>query len=84
MTTEFGSGREQQPVQDVVVLVHGIRDFALWQSSIRDTLTRAGFVVEPTNYGRFSLVEFLVPVPYFRQRVIREISDQSEIQVRLE
>jgi hypothetical protein len=79
MTAEYKSGDDKQSAQDVVVLVHGIRDFALWQSSIRDTLTRAGFVVEPTNFGRFSLMKFLVPIPFFRQRVIRAVSDQIRI-----
>lgn len=35
----------------IVILIHGIRDYALWQNSIRSTLEEAGLVVEPTNYN---------------------------------
>jgi hypothetical protein len=65
--------------QDVVVLVHGIRDFALWQASIRATLERDGFAVEPTNYGRFNLVKFLAPIPFFRRWAIGEVWEQIRI-----
>lgn len=40
----------------VVILVHGIRDFALWQTTIRSTLEQEGFKTEATNYGRFNLI----------------------------
>jgi hypothetical protein len=79
MTTNFRTGDDQPPVRDVVVLVHGIRDFARWQAPIRDTLMRSGFIVEPTNFGRFSLVKFLTPVPFFRHWAMREVSDQIKI-----
>ncbi|MGY4300439.1 hypothetical protein ACVWXN_008534 [Bradyrhizobium sp. i1.4.4] len=59
--------------QHVVILVHGIRDYALWQSRVRSELEAAGFVVEPTNYGRFGLVQFLAPVPFFRHWAISQI-----------
>jgi TIR domain len=59
--------------RDVVVLVHDIRDFALWQSKIRATLQKAGLVAEPTNYGRFSLFRFLAPVPFFRRWGMRSV-----------
>jgi hypothetical protein len=39
----------------VIVLVHGIRDFALWQTTVRSTFEKEGFKAEPINYGRFSL-----------------------------
>jgi hypothetical protein len=65
--------------KEVIVLVHGIRDFALWQSTIRATLERLGFRVELTNYGRLNLVEFLVPISYFRQRAIDQIWEQVRI-----
>jgi TIR domain len=44
----------------VIILVHGIRDFALWQAEIRPALEENGFKVEVTNYGRFNLLEFLL------------------------
>lgn len=64
--------------KEVVVLVHGIRDFAYWQSEIRRPLEEAGFVVEPTNYGRFDLLRFLAPVPFFRNSVIERVWHQLE------
>ncbi|MGO7055956.1 esterase/lipase family protein [Rhizobium ruizarguesonis] len=66
----------------VVVLVHGIRDYALWQNEIRDTLERQGFIVEPTNYDRFNLLKFLVPLPYFRKQAIADVENQIDIVVQ--
>jgi hypothetical protein len=54
----------------VIILVHGIRDYALWQNSIRRTFERHFAVVETTNYGRFDLVRFLLPISYFRSAAI--------------
>jgi len=78
-TSEPTRTNSQEAIQDVVVLVHGIRDFALWQATIRPTLQRAGFAAEPTNYGRFSLVKFLAPVPFFRRWAINEVWEQIRI-----
>lgn len=64
----------------VVLLVHGIRDFALWQSIMRSALEAEGFKVEATNYGRLSLVEFLVPfASFFRKRAAAKICNQIRI-----
>lgn len=63
----------------VIVLIHGIRDFALWQVSIGETLKKAGFVVEHANYGRFNLIEFLTPIPYFRKKAIERVEHQLRI-----
>lgn len=63
---------------DVVVLIHGIRDHALWQSSIRECLENSGFTVELTNYERFDVIRFLLPFQYFRNKVIDRISSQVE------
>lgn len=57
----------------VVVLIHGIRDYGLWQQEIRDTLEAEGFHVESTNYGRFNLIEFLLPFNFFRKRAAAEM-----------
>jgi pimeloyl-ACP methyl ester carboxylesterase len=65
--------------RQVVVLVHGIRDFALWQSAVRETLEEAGFIVEQVNYGRFNLLQFLAPVSFFRNAAIREVEHQIRI-----
>jgi len=63
----------------VVILVHGIRDFALWQVNVEQSLDSAGFKVASTNYGRFNLIEFLLPFSYFRNRAIKEIWNQIRI-----
>ena len=63
----------------VVILVHGIRDFALWQDVIRGALEEEGFKVEATNYGRVNLLEFLVPIWFFRKRAIHAIWSQIRI-----
>ena len=62
----------------VVVLIHGIRDFASWQGEIRATLEDAGFKVEPTSYMRLDLLRFLVPFSFFREKVIDKIWNQIE------
>lgn len=61
---------------EVVILVHGIRDRALWQSQVRSSLRVAGFEVDLTNYGRFDVFRFLIPVPGFRRSVVKDIRDQ--------
>jgi alpha-beta hydrolase superfamily lysophospholipase len=63
----------------VVLLVHGIRDFALWQNTIRSALEDTGFKVEAINYGRFNLLEFLVPVSFFRRKAIATVWNQIRI-----
>jgi hypothetical protein len=59
----------------VVILVHGIRDYALWQDRIRGVLAEE-FTVESTNYGRFDLFRFLIPVRYFRDKAIENVWNQ--------
>lgn len=68
------------PAQDqhVVILVHGIRDRALWQASVSDVLQRNGFQPENTSYGRFDLFRFLAPVPFFRNWAIRSLKRQLD------
>ena len=60
----------------IVLLIHGIRDYGLWQTEIKDELHRSGFVAVSTNYGRFHLVRFLIPVSFFRNQAIAEIERQ--------
>ena len=60
----------------VVVLVHGIRDHALWQNQIGLKLSKEGFKVERTNYGRLNLIEFLTPIGYFRRRAVGSVWKQ--------
>lgn len=52
--------------RDLVILIHGIRTRADWYVRVCDELAAAGFLVERTNYGRFNLVKFLLPVPFFK------------------
>ena len=66
------------PRRQLVLLVHGIRDIARWQSEIASALERHGFAVELTNYGRMNLLEFLIPVPFFRQRATSKIWTQMQ------
>jgi hypothetical protein len=73
-------GSYRDPTQQhVVVLVHGIRDFALWQTTIRSTFEEEGFKAEATNYGRFNLLQFLLPLPYFRKKAISTIWKQMRV-----
>jgi hypothetical protein len=64
---------EVRSPRPVVVLIHGIRDNGLWQQEIRDSLEAEGFHVESTNYGRFNLIEFLLPFQFFRRRAAAEM-----------
>jgi hypothetical protein len=66
-------------LRQVVVLIHGIRDHALWQQEIRDILEVAGFKVVSTNYGRFDLIRFLMPIGFFRKKAIAEVLNQLNI-----
>ena len=62
----------------VVILIHGIRDRALWQSDVFNVLEANGFDPRNTNYGRFGLIRFLMPVPFFRNWAIREVTKQID------
>jgi hypothetical protein len=62
---------ETQTTKHVVILVHGIRDFALWQETVGRSLSQNGFQLEFTNYGRFDLLRFLIPLQYFRRKAIQ-------------
>jgi pimeloyl-ACP methyl ester carboxylesterase len=69
----IGSESEFKNGKHLVILVHGIRTYALWQNEIRQELERHGFLVELTNYGRFDLIRFLLPVPWFRRRAMARV-----------
>ena len=53
---------------DVVLLVHGIRTHAHWFPPVRDILQENGFIVSFSNYGKYDLARFLMPVNYFRKQ----------------
>lgn len=67
---------ELPPGRGSVILVHGIRTRADWYSEVRRELLSNGFTVHMTNYGRFDVIRFLVPVGYFRRQVIRKVGRQ--------
>jgi hypothetical protein len=71
--------RDAHQGEHVVLLVHGIRDFALWQTALRATLERSGFIVESTNYGRMNIFQFLAPFSYFRKVAISHVANQVRI-----
>lgn len=68
--------------RETVLLVHGIRTHADWFQSIRGVLERHGFRVALSNYGRFDLVRFLMPINLFRARtqhnLFRQIRDTQK------
>jgi hypothetical protein len=67
----------------LVLLVHGIRDIGRWRAEIANTLEKAGFDVELTNYGRMNLLEFLLPMPFFRRRAVETVWTQMQHAVML-
>jgi hypothetical protein len=73
--THSGGDTVPQP-KPVVVLIHGIRDVARWIAVLRDVLERAGFEVEPVNYGRFGLDPFLDANPKRRDEAYGEVRKQ--------
>lgn len=77
----FSEIRTSKEVEDVIILVHGIRTYAEWQSMLRREFSRLGIPVEPTNYGYFDVFRFLVPVPWFRAEALNRVRILAE-QVR--
>jgi pimeloyl-ACP methyl ester carboxylesterase len=63
---------------DVVILVPGIRDHALWGPVLRAVLEKEGFAVELTNFDRFSVFAFLSPWDRQRRQAQDELSTQVE------
>jgi hypothetical protein len=60
----------------LILLVHGIRTRALWQNELRKVLEETGFIVQPTNYGYFDVVRFLVPWQLFAGTAVKKITKQ--------
>jgi hypothetical protein len=69
---------EVRSKEHVVILVHGIRDYAYWQSAVRKSLEDAKFKVELTNYMRLDLFRFILPGEYFRRLIFDKIWTQIE------
>jgi pimeloyl-ACP methyl ester carboxylesterase len=71
---EGAPGKEAKP--HIVILIHGIRDRALWQNELRKSLEAADFKMAPTNYGRFDLVRFLIPWQPLSRGIVDSITKQ--------
>lgn len=70
------------PMKGSIILVHGIRTHADWYRDVRDALTARGYRVHLTNYGRFDLVRFLLPISFFRDRVKHKIFRQIRMAIQ--
>ena len=75
-TTARTGERHEDTETHVIILIHGIRTWALWQNSIRRALESQGFIVQPTNYGYFDLPRFLLPWQPFSGKVVDDIKKQ--------
>ena len=67
--------RDASSIEHVVILIHGIRTQADWQTMLHDEFSKAGIAVAPTNYGRFELFKFLFPIRSFTQPAIDRVWD---------
>ena len=58
-----GGGEPPEPVNHLVITVHGIRTFAQWSGRLKSLLeaSKPGIRVEHYNYGYFSAFAFLIP-----------------------
>ena len=65
-------------VKHVVVLIHGIRDWGLWEAKVSAKLADNGFEPVTMSYGRFGLFSFLAPVSLFRNRAIASIEKRFD------
>ena len=54
----FSEVRTSKEVEQVVILVHGIRTYAEWQSTLKKEFSRVGIPVMPTNYGYSMSLDF--------------------------
>jgi Cyclic nucleotide-binding domain len=66
---------EDEARKHVLFLVHGIRTFSPWQSTLKDELApefkKAGLELSLTNFGWFDLIRFLAPFNWFRRKKSR-------------
>src|ERR1700733_7301435 len=58
----------------LVLLVHGINTRAQWMSQIKPALEDAGFAVEATSFGNFSIPRFFLPFSWFRKGAIERVA----------
>jgi pimeloyl-ACP methyl ester carboxylesterase len=57
----------------VVILVHGIRTRAMWQGEVRNALEGCGLVAIPTNYNKFDILRFLLPLETPKLLPVRKV-----------
>jgi len=58
----------------VVILVHGINTYALWQNEISALLQKSGFTPRPIGYDHFSVVKFLSPFDGSRRDAVDRLT----------
>lgn len=68
VNAEQGEKRSQ-----LVILVHGIRTRAKWMTNVRPILQANGFEVAPSNFGKYDLFRFLVPLPMFKRAAVERV-----------
>ena len=65
--------RAAKDEDQIVVLVHGIRTHAEWQSMLKREFSQVGITVALTNYGYFDLIRFLLPIQSFRAEALNRL-----------
>ncbi|MGY3499457.1 esterase/lipase family protein [Bradyrhizobium sp. USDA 4471] len=66
----------------LVVLVHGINTRALWMDEVKPALESAGFTVAPTSYGQFSILRFLAPFLWLRNKPVERVAKAVRTAIR--
>jgi pimeloyl-ACP methyl ester carboxylesterase len=75
MNTHEVSETTAEPLDHLVILVHGIRTKGLWMSEVKPALEKAGFWVAPTSYGVYGISRFLSPFRGFRDAPINRVTE---------
>lgn len=65
--------KHSSDVDDVVILVHGIRTYASWEAMLQQEFSKVGVAVVPTNYGYLDLFRFLMPFKRYRKKAIDRV-----------
>lgn len=72
---------ESSSVDEIILLVHGIRTHGNWQDNVKDVLeTIDGIKVQTSNYGYFDLLRFWCP--FTRRKAIDEVRETLDEIVR--
>lgn len=67
-----------EPTSDAVLVLHGIRDFGSWQTSVKRVIEDETIKVFTVKYGRFGLLRFISPrIPIdFTRKPIRRLQEE--------